>query len=282
MDVEYVKDSFEEYLGKKDHISASDVKNFLKSPKYYHYRKYEEKKVDSKEKKHFTIGSALHEIILEPHKFNKHYAVSEKFDLRTAKGKKQLAMFQKKHKGKKLLVEDDMDMITQIGKNALSNHTLVELIKDTYRELSIYTVDQKTKLQIRLRPDIYSKNKSTITDIKSCLESSPKAFKGDVYKFGYSITNSFYKDFSKKENYVFCALEKNAPYQVSLFVLPDEMEQYGRKNYRMALDLMKWCYDNQYWPDYNEFEILKECYELENLDKFFDLNQTASRITILK
>ena len=33
--VEYVKDTFEEYLGKKDYISASDIKNFLKSPKYY-------------------------------------------------------------------------------------------------------------------------------------------------------------------------------------------------------------------------------------------------------
>ena len=36
----YVKDSFSEYLGKKDHISASDIKNFMKSPKYYFYKKY--------------------------------------------------------------------------------------------------------------------------------------------------------------------------------------------------------------------------------------------------
>ena len=38
--VEYIKDTFEEYLSKKDHISASDIKSFLTSPKKYHYEKY--------------------------------------------------------------------------------------------------------------------------------------------------------------------------------------------------------------------------------------------------
>ena len=40
--IEYIKDTFEEYLGKKSHISASDIKNFLHSPRYYLYKAVEE------------------------------------------------------------------------------------------------------------------------------------------------------------------------------------------------------------------------------------------------
>jgi hypothetical protein len=89
-------------------------------------------------------------------------------------------------------------------------------------------------------------------------------------------------DFLNRENYVFCAIEKSAPYQTALYVLDDEMTEYGRKQYRMGLDLLKWSMDNNYWCSYNEFEILKECYELENLADFFDIINKSEKITILR
>ena len=92
-EIEYVKDTFEEYLTKKDYIAASDIKNFLKSPAKYYYEKYQ--KVDDKEpQRHFSIGSALHEIILEPHLFKTNYIVFPKVDMRTKDGKQQMAQFE--------------------------------------------------------------------------------------------------------------------------------------------------------------------------------------------
>ena len=49
----------------------------------------------------------------------------------------------------------------------------------------------------------------------------------------------------------------------------------------MALDLIKWSKDNNYWCDYNEFEVLKECYELENLDQFFDIIEKSEGIILI-
>jgi hypothetical protein len=89
-------------------------------------------------------------------------------------------------------------------------------------------------------------------------------------------------DFLKRENYVFCAIEKQAPYQTALYILDDEMVEYGRGQYRMALDLLKWSKDNDYWCSYNEFEILKECYELGNLDDFMDIKDKSEKITIIR
>jgi hypothetical protein len=281
--IEYVKDTFEEYLGNKTHVSASDLKNFLNSPRYYYYKKHEEVREKNKnEQRHFPIGSAVHELVLEPELFWSNYCVAPKFDMRTKLGKEAYAEFLQTSDGKTILYEDELEMATDMAMVGTKNETFMELIKDSYRELSCYTEDEKTGLLLRMRPDSFAKNKSTIVDIKTCKDSSPRGFKKDVYSYSYSLSAAFYMDFLKRDYYVFCAMEKQKPYQTALYVLDDEMTDYGRKQYRMALDLLKWSKDNNFWCDYNEFEILKECYELGNLDEFFEIKDKSEKITILK
>ena len=59
------------------------------------------------------------------------------------------------------------------------------------------------------------------------------------------------------------------------------MMDYGRYQYRMALDLLKWSLNNDFWCDYVEFEILKECYLLGSIDDFFDTLKKSELIQIL-
>jgi exodeoxyribonuclease VIII len=278
--VQYIKDTFPEYLGKKDHISASDIKNFLKSPKYYYWNKY--LKTEKDDARHFAIGSAIHELILEPQLFLSNYIVMPKVDRRTKDGKLQYEQFMIESEGKTMLDTEEMVMITEMVKNATDNKTFMTLLENSHRELSAYLVDEKTGLKLKVRPDVLPQTKSTIIDIKSCLDSSPKKFKGDVYSYGYSLSAAYYCDLLKRENYVFAAIEKSQPYQTSLYSLSDEMMEYGRQQYRLGLDLLKWSYDNNYWCDHNEFEILKECRELENLEQFFEINESSTKITILQ
>jgi exodeoxyribonuclease VIII len=279
-EIKYVKDTFPEYLRKKDHISASDIKNFLKSPKYYYWNKY--LKTEKEDGRHFAIGSAIHELILEPQLFLSNYIVMPKVDRRTKDGKLQYEQFMIEAQGKMMLDSDEMVMITEMVKNATDNKTFMALLENSHRELSAYLVDEKTGLKLKVRPDILPQTKSTIIDIKSCIDSSPKKFKGDVYSYGYSLSAAYYCDLLKRENYVFAAIEKSQPYQTSLYALSDEMMEYGRQQYRMGLDLLKWSYDNNFWADHNEFEILKESYLLENLEQFFEINELSTKITILQ
>jgi hypothetical protein len=178
-------------------------------------------------------------------------------------------------------MQDEMAMILEMVCSAKLNHTLTELLEDGIYEVSCYGVDEKTGLNIRVRPDILPKNRSTIVDIKTCNDSSPKKFKNDVYSYGYSLSAAFYMDVLSRENYVFAAIEKTAPYQASLYCLSDEMIEYGRSQYRMALDLLKWSIDNDYWCDYVEFEILKESYMLDSLDTALETIQQSELIKIL-
>jgi len=279
MKIDYIKDTFEEYLSKTDCISASDIKNFMKSPKYYYYQKFIKQKTEKE--RHFAIGSAIHEMILEPEMFQTNFAISPRFDKRTKEGKANFEMFEQDNKDKTVITSDEMAIVLAVSESARKNKTLTDLISNSYYELSCYTEDEKTGLKLKMRPDSMCKTKSTIVDIKSCLDSSAKEFKRNVYSYGYSISAAFYSDFLKRENYIFAAVEKEAPYQCSLYALNDEMIQYGREQYRMALDLLKWSQDNSHWCDYNEFEILKECYQLGNLDSFFEIKENSELITIL-
>jgi hypothetical protein len=88
-------------------------------------------------------------------------------------------------------------------------------------------------------------------------------------------------DFLQRENYVFGAIEKQPPYQVALYSLCDEMLEYGRQSYRLALDLMKWSMEHNYWCNYNEFESLKDSYLLGNTDFFLDQLPKSELITII-
>jgi len=277
--IEYVKDTFEEYLSKKDRVSASDIKTFLQSPAKYYYEKFV--RVEKEEQRHFSIGSGLHELILEPELFATNYVVCPKVDKRTVQGKQDYEEFIKKAEGKTILFADEMEMIRQMAEMALKNHTLTELMKDSYRELSVYTEDPVTGLKLRMRPDSMAQSKSTIVDIKSCVDSSPRKFKSDVYNYGYSLSGAYYCDFIGRENYVFAAIEKQPPFQAALYVLNDEMMDYGRSQYRMGLDLLKFCQDHNVWPSYNEFEVMKDCYLLGNVDSYFDTVKNSELITIL-
>ena len=156
----------------------------------------------------------------------------------------------------------------------------MSFLNDSYRELSFYTTDEKTGLKLKMRPDIMPVNMSTIVDIKSCVDCSPLHFKRDVYSYGYSLSAAFYTTFIGRENYVFAAIEKQPPYQTTLYSLSDDMINYGCEQFRIGLDLLKWSYDNNYWCDHNEFEILKECYQLGNLDSFLQTIDKSEKITI--
>lgn len=279
-----IKNTFQEYLSDKERVSASDIKLFLHSPRSYYFEKFEKKKEeDEEQKRHFIVGSALHELILEPHLFEQHYCISRKFDMRTKKGKEDSETFANSNQGKVILYLDEVEMINNMAQEALKNETFKFLIKNSTRELTIHTEDEgRTGLGVRLRPDVYCNDKPTLVDLKTCLQSDLRSFRRDVFKFGYDITAAYYIDFSGKENYVFAASEKEEPYQFSLFTLSEEIISAGRMKYRMGLELLKWCKEHEYWPDYNEFELMKRMYQNGTIERFDEFRKEYNQIEEIK
>lgn len=277
--VEYVNDTFDEYLNKSDFVSTSDLKLFLKSPRLYFYEK---NRTDLKnQQRHFAIGSALQEFIMEQEKFYQNFVVSPKFDRRTKDGKQKYDSFQLEAKGKTIINEHEMTMIIQMSIKAKQNRSLIKLLEDSQYEISCYTLDKKTGLNVKLRPDILPTTENTILGLKSCFNCSRSAFMQDAISFEYSLSSAYYLDFLDRKNYIFVALEQNPPYQASLYSLNDKMIESGRQQYRMGLDLLKWSLDNNYWCDYLEFETLKQNYLTGDVSNLVETIENSELINIL-
>lgn len=276
--VKYVKDTHFEYLFKEEYISVSDIELFLKSPRSYFYSKNNFEDQDQE----MPLNVAIFEYIMNRELFDRNFIVSPKFNKRTTQGKKDYADFVQMANGKYVLTEDEMEMIIQASVGVMMNRSFLSLLEKSQYDLSVYSKDKKTGLNVKLRPHVVSDERNTLIHFMGCSDNSPKKFKLDAEEKQYGLCAAFHIDFLNLEDFVFGAIEKKPPYQTVLYRLPKQLIEHGRKQYRMGLDLLKWSIDNNYWCDYVEFEFLKEAYTKKKLKTFEPQNISTIHIKTLE
>ncbi len=70
-------------------LSFSSIKQFIRSPQHYiQYLTQERKQTDA-----MLLGSVVHNLILQPEKFNDNFAVEPEFNKRTNQGKEDYQKF---------------------------------------------------------------------------------------------------------------------------------------------------------------------------------------------
>jgi exodeoxyribonuclease VIII len=218
-----------EYHSHRDYISASQIKDLLKNPYlFFHPQPQEDKYV-------FNIGSAIHCLILEPHKFNDEFAVAPKCDKRTSKGKEDWNNFIEENKDKIILESDDFDNLIELQKSTLAIPEVVKLLKNGVSERSFFTTLQDgTKKKVR--PDRL-RDDNIIIDVKSCRDASPDVFKRDIATYKYYVQAAYYIDVLGAKEFIFLAIEKTPPYMVGIYVLTPEDLDRGRELIQKALTL---------------------------------------------
>lgn len=198
-------------------ISSSDVKAVHKST-LYHWRN----KV-RKESAAFSLGSAVHAMILEP---EKNLVLRGPEDRRGNDWKKlKLAA---DLDGQILLTEGDYDLAEAIA-SSLRAHQVAAMYlssRSLVCEASFFATDPETNVQIKCRPDGYVQHAGIIFDIKTTTDASPEAFPREVNKYAYDLQAAFYLRALRAAGYeanqfVFVCVEKQPPHAVGLHVLTD-------------------------------------------------------------
>lgn len=210
-------------------ISASGLKTIFKKSVYHFLN---QKPFESSA---MALGSAVHCAMLEPELYYKDYHVMPKIDRRTKAGKEAFEIETKKAEGKLLLSFDDHNKITEILKN-FRNHDLAQKYCKGEIELSHYAKHEE--IDVRVRPDVLNKVENFISDVKTCQDNSPNAFKRDIYKYGYHLQCAFYSDMLgvPAENFRFVAVETNYPFSVEVYGLSEEMIEQGRRGWQRAFN----------------------------------------------
>jgi len=200
--------SNEEYH-KIDAVSASGLKMMAKSFRLY----YVKQSLLRSYSPALDMGTALHEAVLEP----------EKFDI------------------------DTYTDLTAAQVNALRcmiNNTNVMfgyILEHTSNEMSILCDDQQSGFKRKIRVDAYDRVKGIAYDVKSTRHASPKAFERDAYELGYHIQAAFYLDTlklrgMKANHFAFLVTPSISPYEPYAYVVTKELIEEGRGQYSYLLD----------------------------------------------
>lgn len=236
----------EEYH-KSKRISASGLK-VIYQKSVYHY--LNQKPFESSA---MALGTAVHTALLEPEKLNDEYFVIPKIDLRTKAGKEQHKVFQEKAKGKKLLKADEWDVVKAISSNFTKDklalqYSLGEIEGSYFAEIE--------GLEVRVRPDVYNEENGFISDVKTCQDNSPSAFRNDCYKYNYPLQAFMYckvLNVDLKE-FRFISVETKHPFSCQVYGLSDKMIDYGEKTFYKALNDWKFYLDTGLVLGYSGFD----------------------------
>lgn len=212
-------------------VSNSRLSAFKRSPKHLvHYLLNRPEPTPA-----MAFGSAFHARLLQPHLFDTMYAVAPEVDRRTKEGKAQYDAFYylASDEGLKIISKQDIIRIDEMVDSVMSNSVASELIRSAIStETTVEWVNEETG--IPMKGIIDGLGSEFMFDVKTCADAEPGKFGRDAYWANYHRQAAIYLDSHKEQKmseFYFIAIEKDAPYGVSVHRCSDYIIELGKKQY---------------------------------------------------
>jgi len=271
-----VKDSMVKYL-EDEGVSSSICKAALKTPLDFNFALSDEKEQLEKLKdtSHFSIGTYLHQCLLEPTKFTR-AIVEPKYSRASYEGvnvgiefykdqcKRQGVNYppdvtdslQSKKTYLDLLIEmagvepvseEDFIKINILKRNAenYAGGIIFRLLKYAKREISVYYNDPETGLRLKVRPDAlqFAENIgcNAVVSIKSTAMPTLEAFFSHAANLHYDLSEGMYQEVVSAATgrdfnaTLMIVLQTVAPYHVAVLLWKPEDIEMGKHKFHVAL-----------------------------------------------
>lgn len=205
-----------------------------------------------------TLGQAVHVAILEPDRFDALYVAAPELDRRTVAGKAAWTDFQAAHADKLVLKADEMSECRELAR-AAQEHPLAGALLDApgINEASLVWHDSETMTGCKARLDRLCTYDgfSTIVDVKTTRDASPRGFAQEVARFSYHLQAAWYLHGADQlspvaRRFVWIALEKAPPYCVGVYELDTVGLDAGRASVMDCLRRYANATDSGVWPGY--------------------------------
>ena len=234
-------------------ISRSALWTFNRTPALYWHQYINPDYVKPEQTAPLILGNLVHCIALEPLEFDKQYAVAPQLDKRTKAGKQEWANFQLEADGKTIITHDMAIQADKMADRLAMNDTFRAMITDAKIEQSIYFTHERTGLQCKVRPDIWTGN--IVGDLKTTDNASPREFQASAFKYGYYLQAGMISEAlrslgDKMSNFVFAAVEKKEPHLEALYPLDQDALDYGINLFNKLMDDFAECLLKDEWPGY--------------------------------
>lgn len=187
-----------------------------------------------------TLGTLVHCLILEPHKFNDEFVVMPKCDLRTTAGKALKAEFEANANGKTIITESDYETALKCVAS-FNDSGLCKILEGGKSEQKfISTIDGEPA---RGMLDHYNENTGRIIDLKTT-QNFADCFVKECGDRGYNLQGAFYFDLikslgKKATEVLFIGIQTKAPHKITIVKLNEIDIENGREMYKVGLDIWR-------------------------------------------
>jgi hypothetical protein len=233
-------------------LSQSGAKELLRSPA--HFKQYLERD-RSEQTPAQRLGTLIHLASLQPKVFDATIVVAPECDKRTKEGKEIFAAFQSSLKpGQEAISQKDSELVTNVSIAARAG--LDKLMKDLDGEYMITEVPMVgrvngTDIKGRLDAIITTKSgKRIVVDIKTTMDAGAESFGRDIANYKYFLQQAWYTTLAHADQFVFLAVEKDAPNCWACYQLDEASHQKGLVLMNSAIDLFKSCNTFKQFPGY--------------------------------
>lgn len=226
-----------------------------RSPLHY-WAEYEDPARVKEEKECYDVGQAIHTALIEPDMLLQRIACEPECDRRTKIGKEIAAAFELENAGKLILKNDVYQSVVAI-RDSFNRHPIASgLLSRGKGEQSYFAIDPETGELIKCRVDYMLDDRSMIIDVKSAVDASPWGFGKAAGSYRYDIQASWYPDVvelvegHRPQNFVWVAVEKEAPYAVGVYYATPEQVDRARITARQNFNAILHHKRSGLWPDY--------------------------------
>jgi hypothetical protein len=215
-----------------------------------------------KDKKHFRIGSALHDILLLNERFQSHYYVlPEGYNARAKEWTDwKLGAEYAERKGRTVISKVEYDMTLAMADQVVNDELAYALLTAGTPEMTLVAFDPETGAYMRARPDVLPTTMEIIPDIKTAIDASLDAYERAATRFGYFQSAAHYLDVIEqlygpaKRKFVLVTVEKEYPFIVTIDQLDEVDIDFARLRNRAALNKFAACLKTGEWPGYTSRE----------------------------
>lgn len=149
--------------------------------------------------------------------------------------------------------ETMIDPLYEMQKSVMAHPIAGPLLTGHEPEVSVFWERDGVPLKARL--DAYRPDRGIIADLKLVRSSAPNDFRKQISDLGYYIQTEDYLDGVQaatgfRPDWLFIAVQKTAPYTVSVHRLDPSTEHDARMRIQFALDRYRKAMETGEWPGY--------------------------------
>ena len=241
-------------------VSKSGLDLIAKSPLHYWARFLDPNRVWPEPTPAMRLGTAVHTHVLELSKWDEQIAVApEDINRRTKIGREQWEAFEQASARKTVISASDHEKVMAMGRSVLGHRSAAALLAaDGQPEDTFMWTDETYGLQCKCRPDYMHSDGSTIVDLKTTRDASPRGFRHSVIQYRYHVQAAWYlhgveqATGRRPERFIFVAVESTAPYACGVYEASAEMIEAGMIQAREDLGKLAVCKAADHWPSYSD------------------------------